>query len=160
MTCHIIGQRLFWGQMRLGLLLNSTDATTYWQKRAGILDKQHSWVRVHTRISHWLARYSHHFLVGYLGAVLLSGVAIAATLLLVQLIPTFAYPGTLVILATLITTRLWGAGPSLLATLLEAFLCRLSKETKMCVSWCMTGDLGLLLSNKSRYGNAFIVLRG
>jgi hypothetical protein len=36
-----MGQRLFWGQMRLGLLLNSTDATTYWQKRAGILDKRH-----------------------------------------------------------------------------------------------------------------------
>jgi len=40
MTCHVMGQRLFWGQMRLGLLLNSTDATTYWQKRAGILDKR------------------------------------------------------------------------------------------------------------------------
>ncbi len=41
MACHIMGQRLFWGQMRLGLLLNSTDATTYWQKRAGIVDKRH-----------------------------------------------------------------------------------------------------------------------
>ena len=29
-----MGQRLFLGQMRLGLLLSSTDATAYWQKRA------------------------------------------------------------------------------------------------------------------------------
>ena len=81
-----------------------------------------SWARVYTRISQWLARYSHHFLTGYVGAVFLSGVAIAATLLLVQLIPTFAYPGSLAILATLIIALLWGAGPSLLATLLEAIL--------------------------------------
>jgi hypothetical protein len=40
MICHIMGQRLFLGQMRLGLLLSSTNATTYWQKRAGILDKR------------------------------------------------------------------------------------------------------------------------
>ncbi len=49
MTCHIIGQGLFWGQMRLRLLLNSTDATTYWQKRAGILDKRQTRFRLHSK---------------------------------------------------------------------------------------------------------------
>ena len=37
MTCHVISQRVFWGEIRLGLLLNSTDAIAYWQKRASIL---------------------------------------------------------------------------------------------------------------------------
>jgi hypothetical protein len=35
MICHMRGQRLFLSQMRLGLLLSSTDAITSWQKRAG-----------------------------------------------------------------------------------------------------------------------------
>ena len=81
-----------------------------------------SGVRVYTCISRWLARYSHHFLTGYIGAVFLSGVAVAATFLLVRLIPTFADPGTLAILAILLTALLWGAGPSMLATMLQAFL--------------------------------------
>jgi hypothetical protein len=33
MTRHMMGQGLFLGQMRLGLLLSSTDAITSWQKR-------------------------------------------------------------------------------------------------------------------------------
>ena len=41
-----MGQRLFLGQVRLGLLPSSTDATTYWQKRAGILDKRHNRLRL------------------------------------------------------------------------------------------------------------------
>ena len=36
---HIMGQGLFFRHMRLGLLLSSTDATAYWQKRARILDR-------------------------------------------------------------------------------------------------------------------------
>ncbi len=39
MTRQIMGQRLFLSQMRLELLLSSSDATAYWQKRARILDK-------------------------------------------------------------------------------------------------------------------------
>lgn len=78
--------------------------------------------RVYTPISRWLTRYWHHYLAGYVGAVLLSLVAIAATLLLLDLIPSFAYPGTFAILATLIIALLWGAGPSQLATILQAFL--------------------------------------
>ncbi len=30
LTCHMMGQRLFLGQMRLGLLLSSTDVTASW----------------------------------------------------------------------------------------------------------------------------------
>lgn len=78
--------------------------------------------RVQTGIPRRTPRYSRHALVGYLGAVLLSAVAEAATALLVDLIPTFAYLGTIAILATLIIALLWGAGPSLLATVLQAFL--------------------------------------
>ena len=81
-----------------------------------------SWAPVPQGISRRSSRYSRHFLAGYLGAVLLSAIAIAATLLLVNLFPNFAYPGTLAILATLMTALLWGAGPSLLATVLQAFL--------------------------------------
>jgi hypothetical protein len=36
---HIMSQRLFLGQMRLGLLLSSTDATAYWQKCARIFNE-------------------------------------------------------------------------------------------------------------------------
>jgi len=36
---HIMGQGLFISHMRLELTSSSTDATAYWQKRAGILDK-------------------------------------------------------------------------------------------------------------------------
>jgi signal transduction histidine kinase len=79
-------------------------------------------IRIHPGISRWFAQYSFHFLARYFGAVLLSGASIAATFALVDLMPTFAYPGSLVILATLMTALLWGAGPSLLATLLEALL--------------------------------------
>jgi len=39
MTRHMMSQRVFWGEIRLGLLLSSTDATTYWQKRAKISNK-------------------------------------------------------------------------------------------------------------------------
>ena len=78
--------------------------------------------RVPAGISRRAGRYSHHALLGYLGAVFVSAVAIAATVLLADLIPTFAYPGTLAILATLIIALLWGARPSLLATVLQAFL--------------------------------------
>ena len=81
-----------------------------------------SWAPVPQGLSRRSSRYSRHFLAGYLGAVLLSAIAIAATLLLVNLFPNFAYPGTLAILATLMTALLWGAGPSLLATVLQAFL--------------------------------------
>jgi len=36
-----MGQRLFLSQMRLELLLSSTDVTAYWQKRAKIFNKRH-----------------------------------------------------------------------------------------------------------------------
>ena len=38
MTRHMLGQRLFLGQMRLGLLLSETSATTSWQKRAQLFN--------------------------------------------------------------------------------------------------------------------------
>jgi hypothetical protein len=37
MTRHMMSQRVFVGEMRLGLLLSSTDAIAYRQKRARIL---------------------------------------------------------------------------------------------------------------------------
>jgi hypothetical protein len=39
MTRHMMSQRVFLGEMRLGPLLSSTDAIAYWQKRARILDE-------------------------------------------------------------------------------------------------------------------------
>ncbi len=55
--------------------------------------------------------------MGYLAAILTPPGAIILTLLLLHIIPTFAFQGTLMILVILGVALLWGTGPGLLATL-------------------------------------------
>jgi K+-sensing histidine kinase KdpD len=76
-------------------------------------------------IPHWLVRDADHPLMGYFAALLLSNVTLSATILLVRFFPTFAYPAALNILGILIIALMWGAGPSLFATLLETLLLNL-----------------------------------
>jgi K+-sensing histidine kinase KdpD len=74
------------------------------------------------RVPVWLTGSWSHSILGYVGAILLSGIVVAITFLLVHFFPTFSYPGSLSILGILAIALLWGAGPSLLATLLIALL--------------------------------------
>ncbi len=75
--------------------------------------------------SHWPVRETRRSFVGYVAAFLLSNVTLTITILMVRFFPRFAYPGILNILGILIIALLWGAGPSLFATLLEALLLNL-----------------------------------
>jgi PAS domain S-box-containing protein len=81
--------------------------------------------RVVPLIPHWLVKDIRRSFVDYLVALLLSTVTLAITMLMVRFFPSFAYPGALNILGILIIALLWGAGPSLFATLLEALLLNL-----------------------------------
>src|SRR5207244_1242217 len=61
-------------------------------------------------------------IVGYLIALLLQIVAVNSVLLLMQIFPNFAILGLLLILATLVVSLGWGAGPSLFTVLVGTAL--------------------------------------
>jgi signal transduction histidine kinase len=76
-----------------------------------------SWLQDNTFVPTWLPRRWRHPAAGYLLALLvLIGVA-AITRLLIQFIPTFAFPGVLEILAVALIAMTWGAGPGVFAAL-------------------------------------------
>jgi K+-sensing histidine kinase KdpD len=79
-------------------------------------------MQTHMLVPGWLTRSWSHPILGYFGAILLSGIVVAITFLLVRFFPSFPYSGALSILGILVIALWWGAGPSLLATLLIALL--------------------------------------
>ncbi|GAC1621266.1 MAG: hypothetical protein NVS4B7_13120 [Ktedonobacteraceae bacterium] len=76
----------------------------------------------HTFEPQWLPKNLRHPFVGYLVAILLEIVAILATAQLIQFYPTFAFTGLLEVFAIALVALNWGVGPSLIATLVGAFL--------------------------------------
>jgi GAF domain-containing protein len=83
------------------------------------------WIAASTFTPTWLKGPWRHPLIGYLVAVLLQLLAAAASALLVDAFPGFAFTGVLSLLMILIIALAWGAGPSLLAALAGAVLVNL-----------------------------------
>jgi K+-sensing histidine kinase KdpD len=75
------------------------------------------WLRASTFTPEWLNAPWNQPVMGYLAAILMPVGAIILTLLLLHMIPTFAFQGALMILVILGVALLWGTGPGLFATL-------------------------------------------
>src|SRR6266566_1493655 len=75
------------------------------------------WMRTNTFAPSWLPARLRHPALGYLAAVLVEVIAVALTLLLRMVMPTFSLLGVLVILGVVVVALNWGGGPSLLAAL-------------------------------------------
>ncbi len=80
------------------------------------------WLAMSTFTPGWLPRRWHHPIFGYFTAILLQVIAIIITLELIHIFPTFEFAGLLEVLAIVLVAVNWGAGPSLLATLLGVVL--------------------------------------
>src|SRR5258706_3590389 len=80
------------------------------------------WLAMSTFTPGWLPRRWHHPIFGYFTAILLQVIAIIITLVLIHIFPTFEFAGLLEVLAIVLVAVNWGAGPSLLATLLGVVL--------------------------------------
>ncbi len=75
------------------------------------------WLLAHTFVPRWAPARWRRPVIGYGLAVLLQVVAAATTRLLTGTFPTYSFPGLLEIVVVALIALSWGAGPSLLATL-------------------------------------------
>ena len=80
------------------------------------------WFQENTFAPTELPKGLHHPAIGYLVAVLLQVLALIATMLLRQVFPTFAFISLLAIFAIVLVAVRWGAGPSLVGTVIGATL--------------------------------------
>jgi len=80
------------------------------------------WFLTHTFTPLWLPKQWRHPVVGYVVAILLQLIAIFATLLLLQIFPSFTFTALLEVLAVALVALNWGAGPSLAGTVIGAAL--------------------------------------
>lgn len=80
------------------------------------------WLLAHTFVPRWVPARWRHPAVGYGLAVLLQIVVAASTRLLIGTFPTYSFPGLLEIAVVALIAVTWGAGPSLLATLVGVVL--------------------------------------
>jgi signal transduction histidine kinase len=80
------------------------------------------WLKTNTFVPRWMPERWRHPAVGYVLAVLLQVVATAACRQLTMTFPTFSFPDLLGIVAVALVALSWGAGPSLLATLVGVAL--------------------------------------
>src|SRR5213082_596788 len=80
------------------------------------------WLQVNSFTPAWLPKSLRHPLLGYFVAILLQIIAVLITMSLVQVYPSFAVTGLLGVLAIALVALSWGAGPSLLATLVGVVL--------------------------------------
>jgi len=78
------------------------------------------WARANTFTPPWLPPRWRHPFVGYVGAVLLQGVAVAVVVLLAKVLIGFAFPSLLATLVVALLALTWGVGPSLLGALAGA----------------------------------------
>jgi len=92
------------------------------QLAANAWRRLHHWVQANTLAPSWLPARLRHPALGYLVAVTLEVLAVVLTLLLLMCIPAFSLVGLLVILGVVLVALNWGAGPSLLATLVGVAL--------------------------------------
>lgn len=97
--------------------------------KTNLLTEQHSlwrmlllWLKRNTFAPHFLIRPLQHPIVGYMVAILLQCVTVVAIAFLVIIFPAFRFHEALMLLAVLLVALGWGAGPSIVATLVGAIL--------------------------------------
>ncbi|HEY7779279.1 MAG TPA: ATP-binding protein [Ktedonobacterales bacterium] len=78
------------------------------------------WLRANTFTPRWLGQGWRHTATGYVAAVLLEIAAVVMAQELIYHYPGFGLAGEIEILAAMLVALSWGAGPSLLATLVGA----------------------------------------
>ncbi|HEY6286092.1 MAG TPA: DUF4118 domain-containing protein, partial [Ktedonobacteraceae bacterium] len=84
------------------------------------------WLRASTFPPEWLPAPWNHPISSYIFAILIPLASIILTLLLKHIFLTFAFPGVLIVMSTLVVALLWGTGPGLLATLWGTILFNIS----------------------------------
>ncbi len=80
------------------------------------------WLLAYTFVPRWVPARWRRPAIGYALAALLQVVTAAISWLCMRASPTFSYPGLLEILVVALVALSWGAGPSLLATLVSLVL--------------------------------------
>ena len=80
------------------------------------------WIHSNTFVPSWAPARLRHPLIGYLGAVVLAGVAVGLTVLLSASITGFTSFSPLLLLAVVLVALIWGVGPSLVATVVGSAL--------------------------------------
>ena len=81
-----------------------------------------SWIRENTFAPQWLPAPLRQPIISYLVAVLVQIAAVGLILLLLSSFPTFAFYGIFTLVGVVLLALGWGAGPSLLATMVSTFL--------------------------------------
>jgi signal transduction histidine kinase len=84
----------------------------------------HIWLLEHTFSPSWLPGQWRAPIVGYLVAISLQAILLGVSALLFQAFPMFAFSGVLHVAVIALIALYWGAGPSLLATLVGVLLLR------------------------------------
>ncbi len=125
-----VGPDPWLGQMRLEQ--NAAEAAPLRESKRweyprwrGYWQGMQQWLLVNTFAPSWLPNRWHIPLIGYIVAIMLQGIFVTVTLLLLQLFPTFAFSGVLEVVVVALVALSWGAGPSLVATLVGALLLEL-----------------------------------
>jgi PAS domain S-box-containing protein len=80
------------------------------------------WIQENSFAPQWLPEPLRHPLIGYLAAVLIELAAVSPILLLLSPFPTFSFYPVLTLVGVVLVALGWGAGPSLLATMLSTLL--------------------------------------
>ena len=80
------------------------------------------WLQANTFVPIWLPMRWRHPTAGYLLAVLVQLAVAVITRLLMQVVPSYAFPGVLEILAVALIAMNWGAGPGVFAALVGLVL--------------------------------------
>jgi PAS domain S-box-containing protein len=75
------------------------------------------WLRATIQTPEWLSAPWNAPLTGFICAIIIPLVSILLSLLLKQIVLTFVFPATLIVIAIIIVAFFWGTGPGLLATL-------------------------------------------
>ncbi len=84
-----------------------------------------SWLQAHSLAPGWLPRWARQPLTGFLAAVLLEATGVALTAILMRIFGGFPLQGVLELLLVMVVALTFGAGPSILATLLGALLLKI-----------------------------------
>lgn len=80
------------------------------------------WFLTHSFTPQWLPKPWNHPMIGYIVAILSQFIAVIVTMLLTQIFPSFTSTGLLGVLTIALVALNWGAGPSVIATLVGAAL--------------------------------------
>jgi K+-sensing histidine kinase KdpD len=80
------------------------------------------WLQDNTIMPAWLPKGLRHPISTYIFAALVQGIAIAATVGLVQIVPDFAFRGAFILLGVIVVAATVGGAPGLFASLVGTLL--------------------------------------